>query len=237
MTTRHAPPVSSDPDLTVVARLAGEPARSRMLLALMGGQALTATELALEADVAPSTASSHLGKLHRAGLVELRRQGRHRYYRLGGSEVAELLERLGNFAAGPTGPQRVVTGPKDPEMRQARVCYDHLAGPLSVRIFDHLVGSGALKHHDDGSLGVSDRGEDFFAGLGLDVETLRRQRRVLCRPCLDWSERRDHLAGALASELLRWVFAKGWAERALDSRTVHFVRGGRLSLERALGLT
>jgi DNA-binding transcriptional ArsR family regulator len=222
------------PDISGIAALVGDPARARMLTALTSGTALTATELSLEAGILPSTASSHLGKLQDAGFLAMQRQGRHRYFRLAGPEIADLLEKLMGIAAG--GRKRVQTGPRDVELRTARVCYDHLAGSLAVHFLAGLQARRLLvvdpnRHEDpaDRGLMITDPGRRFFNRLGIDVASLPRTRRPLCRACLDWSERRPHLAGALGAELLRHIYKERWATRDPDGRTVHFSpRGLRL---------
>ena len=213
------------PDISGIAALVGDPARARMLTALTSGAALTATELSLEAGILPSTASSHLGKLQDAGFLSMQRQGRHRYFRLAGPEIAELLEKLMGIAAGSR--KRVQTGPRDVELRTARVCYDHLAGSLAVRFLAGLQARALLVveangHEDSADLVLTDPGRLFFSRLGIDVASLPSTRRPLCRACLDWSERRPHLAGALGAELLRHIYNERWATRAPDGRAVHF---------------
>ena len=183
------------PDIALLAQLFGDPARARMLACLMGGMALTATELATEAGIAPSTASAHLGKLTRANVLSLETQGRHRYFRLADTEIAEALETLMGAAAA-RGPSRRI-GPADPDLRAARVCYDHLAGSRGVWLFDQLAARGIIGLAE--SDGIGGKGERFFARLGIDVAALSRGRRPLSRLCLDWSERRPHLGGALGA--------------------------------------
>src|SRR4051812_9116615 len=171
-------------DLAALGALIGEPARSRMLTALMGGIALTATELALEAGVAPSTASVHLAKLLAGGVLAIERQGRHRYYRIAGAEVAALLESLAGIAASGSRPR---TGPADPALRAARVCYDHLAGERGVWLCDALRARGLIGAREGA---VTSTGEAFFGRFGIDLDGLARSRRTFSRLCLDWSERR-----------------------------------------------
>lgn len=219
-------------DLVHVAAMIAEPARARMLLGLMSGRALTATELSLEADVAPSTASSHLARLTDSGLVTVRRQGRHRYFTLASPQVAEIVEHL---MVGALPSRRVQTGPRDPALRHARVCYDHLAGFLGVGMLEGLVKSGHLLARD-GVLAITGPGADFFHGLGIDVDGLRSLRRTLCRPCLDWSVRREHLAGSLAAALLDLILANGWARRDLTTRVVRFEAAGERAFRRAFGV-
>lgn len=213
------------PNIAGVASLVGDPARANILSALMDGRALTATELAREAGVTPQTASSHLSKLENGGLLLPVKQGRHRYYRLSGPDVADVLERLMGLAAR-TGHVRTRTGPRDPEMRTARVCYDHLAGDRAVWMLDKLQ-KRRFVQAKDGELVVSKRGETFFLdAMGISIADLRGSRRPVCRSCLDWSERRTHLAGSLGAAILDHLFTTRMAERVPESRTVKFRRGG-----------
>jgi len=214
------------PDIAVLGSLIGEPARANMLTALMSGKSLTATELAAEAGVTVQTASSHLGKLETAGLLRQRRQGRHRYFSLSDDEVAEVLEAMMGLAA-KRGHTRTRTGPRDPELRHARVCYDHLAGDLGVRMFDSLLARGLVVEVGD-DIALSDAGRDFAGALGIDVAVLEKSRRPLCKSCLDWSARRTHLAGALGAAMLTRFYDSGWARRQEGSRAVLFSpRGAR----------
>ncbi|MBO9716001.1 MAG: helix-turn-helix transcriptional regulator [Pseudoxanthomonas sp.] len=215
--------MSGPHELAHVAALLGDPARSRMLVMLMAGQARTAGELALDGGVSPSTASSHLSRLLKAGLVEVAQQGRHRYFRLAGPEVARAIEAL--MGAVPDRPVRRA-GPADPGLRRARVCYDHLAGELAVawlqamREHGHLAGADGLE--------LTATGEAWCRQAGFDLEVMRSARRPLCRACLDWSERRDHLAGALGAALLRKLLEGGRARRLPDSRVLQVdARGER----------
>jgi len=208
----------------MVASLVGDPARANMLTALMSGRALTASELAQEAGITPQTASSHLSKLEAGGLVEPEKQGRHRYYRLTGEDVAGVLELLEGLAAR-VGHMRVRTGPKDPALRRARVCYDHLAGDLGVGMLDSLMRRGLIVGAGE-SLVLSADGEAFMTALGLDLAALQSLRRPLCKGCLDWSVRRSHLAGALGAALLRRFFDLGWAHREPGGRVVAFTPHG-----------
>src|SRR5215468_4089824 len=217
------------PNIAAVAALLGDPARANMLTALMHGRALTATELAQEAGVMLSTASGHLGKLQDAGIVDTEKQGRHRYFRLSGSDVASVLEGLMGVAAR-TGHMRVRTGPRDPELRRARVCYDHLAGDAAVRMYDRLQTAGMIAITAD-ALRLTRAGERFFSDMGIDLDALAHGRRPLCRACLDWSERRHHLAGALGSALLNHIYDRGWARRAPNSRVVTFTKAGTTRFE------
>jgi len=212
------------PNIAIVASLVGDPARANMLNALFGGAALTASELATEAGVTLQTASSHLAKLQQGRLIEQKQQGRHRYYRLSGSEVADVLEALGTLAVR-AGHVRVRPGPKDPAMRRARVCYDHLAGEFGVRMFDSMVHRKYLAI-DPERITVTPRGAKFLVEFGVDLDAIRGGRRPLCKACLDWSERRSHLAGSLGAALLDRVYALKWARRESGSRVVRFTPGG-----------
>jgi hypothetical protein len=187
---------------------------------LMSGTALTATELAAEADVAPSTASAHLAKLTEARLLTIEKQGRHRYYRLSGTDVAEMLEDLAGMAARTRHRPR----PADPALRLARICYDHLAGELGVWMFERMKDRGLLAGRD--APVITKTGASFFAAFGVDVERLATARRALCRTCLDWSERRHHLAGSLGAAILQRIFSAGWARRETGSRAIVFSRNG-----------
>ncbi|HVC63722.1 MAG TPA: helix-turn-helix domain-containing protein [Acetobacteraceae bacterium] len=208
----------------MIAALVGDPSRANILTALIGGQALTANELACEAGVTAQTASGHLARLLEGGLLAVERQGRHRYYRLAGPEVAAALESLMSLAD-LTDARRTRPGPRDPALRRARVCYDHLAGELGVALFARL-GDSAVITLSGGHIDVTQYGEARLAEFGVDVVSLRLARRALCRSCLDWSERTPHLAGALGSALLDRLFGVGWALRVPGTRIVRFTLPG-----------
>lgn len=200
----------------------------------MDGRARTSTELSVVAGVSPSTASSHLGKLRKAALVQVHAHGKHHYYSLKSLKVAEMLEgmmALGHGNAGPfvpTTPQR---------LRAARSCYDHIAGTLGVAVHDRLLADGwlaGLKGHD--AYDVTDKGETQFAKLGIDVGAARRARRRFACPCLDWSERRPHLAGAVGAALLSSALERGWLLRDLDSRSLRLTRSGQRVFGAQLGV-
>jgi len=212
------------PDIARVAALLGDPARANMLTALMSGRALTAAELAQEAGVTPQTASSHLAKLEAGQIVVPRKQGRHRYFTLSGPDIVEALEVLMGIA-NRVGHNRVRTGPKDPELRKARVCYDHLAGDMGVALFDGLI-KGKLIENTVNGVGLTDAGVAFADKFGIDLEALRRKRRPLCRECLDWSARQSHLAGSFGAAMLDRFYELGWARRVAESRIVRFERDG-----------
>ena len=217
------------PDISIVAALIGNPACANMLMALMAGPALTATELAQEAGLTPSTVSGHLARLEKAGLVAIERQGRHRYYRLADPDVAIALEGLMPVATR-AGHLRVRTGPRDPELRFARSCYDHLAGDLAVKMFDRFIERRLLVRGGD-ALRVTKDGRRFFAKAGIDIDALERGRRPLCRPCLDWSERRTHLSGTLGAAIFEHVLSRRWALREAKTRIVRFSAAGEQKLK------
>jgi DNA-binding transcriptional ArsR family regulator len=216
------------PNIVGIAALIGDHARAEILTALTAGQALTATELAGVAGVTKQTVSAHLAKLLEARLVAVESQGRHRYFRLDNRDVAQLLESLMGVAYR-TGAVRLRASPREPALRKARVCYDHLAGELGVLVFDGLEQRRLLRTGSDG-LQLTRNGQRFFAGIGIDSEALVSRRRPLCRACLDWSVRRHHLAGALGAALLDRCFELGWARRAKDSRVVNFSPSGEQAL-------
>ncbi len=217
------------PDIVRVAALIGDPARANILTALMSGKALTASELAAEAGVTPQTASSHLGKLREGGLVSLRSAGRHRYYALAGEDVAQALEGLMGLAAG-QGHLRTRTGPKDLALRQARVCYNHLAGERGVQMFVAMRTNGHFRM-DDGGISLTDDGTRFVRAFGIPLDDLNRSRAPMCRECLDWSERESHLAGKLGRAMLARMLETGWARRDANSRAVLFTTAGRQAFD------
>jgi DNA-binding transcriptional ArsR family regulator len=212
--------MKTGPDIARMASAIGDPARANMLTALMSGKALTSSELALEAGVAAATASSHLARLQEAGLVTVEQQGRHRYWRMTGPEVAEVLEKLMGLAAR-SGETRLRTGPREPALRKARVCYDHLAGDYGVRLYDSLVARDII-NVDNGGLSLGTAAGPFISDMQLSV----RPGRMPCRACLDWSVRRHHLAGGLGAALLDRMFALGWAKREAGTRAVLFTAEG-----------
>jgi len=207
-------------DLTAPAALIAEPARAAMLDALMSGRALAAGELAQLAGVSRPTASEHLRRLLDGGLVDVVSQGRHRYYRLAGPEVGEALESLANLS-----PARIpVVSLRQSNAAQAlafaRTCYDHLAGTCGVALFDTMVARQWLAVAD-GGYGVTSAGERQLVALGIDVVAARSARRMFARPCLDWTERRTHLAGSLAAAITSRLIALGWfTHRTRDGRAL-----------------
>lgn len=218
------------PNIVGIAALIGDHARAEVLTALMADRALTATELAELAGVTKQTISAHLAKLVDARLVAVENQGRHRYFRLADQDVAHLLESLMGVAFR-TGAVRVRASPREPALRKARVCYDHLAGEVGVRIYEGLMKRRALVPAVDG-LELTADGQRLFQKLRIDTDALSRQKRAFCRACLDWSERRHHLAGALGAALLARVVELGWAKRARDSRVVLLTADGQQALHK-----
>jgi len=219
-----------------IAAAIGEPARSRMLCCLLDGHARTSTELAMAAEVTASTASLHLNRLKAENLVSLQAQGRHRYYRLASAEVGRALESLIVVAGG----SRPRFEPHTPmRLRMARSCYDHLAGAVAVRLHDRMralrwihsaVANGADAYQ------LTPEGAKQLTALGVDVEAARAQRRRFAYGCLDWSERRPHLAGALGAALLHLALRKKWLDQDLDSRALEVTRLGRRELHSRFGI-
>ena len=219
------------PDIARIAALIGDPARANMLTALMSGKALTATELAAEAGVTIQTASSHLSKLDAGGLLKPRKQGRHKYFSLADDDVARVLEGLMGLAAG-AGHLRVRTGPRDGALRKARVCYNHLAGDKGTQMFDSLLARGFVRPDEDDLL-LTEAGRSFAERLGVDVDALRSRKAPLCRECLDWSERRSHLAGSLGRAFMSRFEELGWVRREEGSRVVRFTAPGEQAFDAA----
>lgn len=212
----------------------GHPARAAMLEALMDGRALTAGELAKAAGISLPTASGHMARLADMGLLTLEKQGRHRYHRLASPEIAHLLEEIVQVAVKLARPTKKLTvGPRDESLRAGRTCYDHLAGRLGVAITDALVSGGHISLERDGGQ-VTDRGQGLLAELGLAVAPSRH--RLFCRPCLDWSERRPHLAGALGAAICQHCIDQKWIRRLPGTRAVEVTPMGRQLLRQHLGL-
>ena len=227
--TERLPAMPSNTRFTEVASLAGDPARAGMLHALMDGRALTATELSRVAGITPQTASGHLARLVSGGLVQVTAQGRHRYHKLASPAVAQMIESIMQIAPGlPQTRNAPVTGPRDAALRRARTCYDHLAGQLGVALADALIAGGCIELSDDAGV-VTEAGVALFARIGMDRVALTggRSARILCQPCLDWSERRPHLAGAIGSALCALSFSQGWIRRMAGTRAVTLTPAGR----------
>jgi len=221
------------PSIAGIAAAIGDHARAEVLTALMADRALTASELAAVAGVTKQTISAHLAKLLDAGLVAVESQGRHRYFRLADRDVAALLESLMGVAFR-AGAVRFRSSPREPALRKARICYDHLAGELGVLAYEELLRRKVL-HEEAGAIRVTAPGREWFARrLDIDVDAVAAQRRMFCRTCLDWSERRAHLAGALGAALLERIGKLGWARRVPKSRVIAFSPAGERSFRALL---
>ena len=218
------------PSIARIAALIGDHARAEVLTALMADRALTATELAAVAGVTKQTISAHLAKLLDAGLLAVESQGRHRYFRLADRDVAQLLESLMGVAFR-TGAVRLLSSPREPALRKARVCYDHLAGELGVLACEGLLARKVLSRRGE-TFALTAAGGRWFGSFGIDSSAVARQRRAFCRPCLDWGERRHHLGGALGTAMLHRVLDLGWAGRVRDSRVIAFTPAGERAFRR-----
>lgn len=216
--------IASPNTVAAIASLIGDTTRANMLCALMSGQALTAGELSREAGVTPQTGSEHLAKMVDANLLTTVKQGRHRYYRLASAQIAHGIDALMSIAA--NGPKRHhPIGPREEDMRLARSCYDHIAGRLAVAIADSLSGRGHILLSDEGAL-VTEQGKAFLRDFGIDLNTDAGLKRPLCRTCLDWSERRHHIAGRLGTALFQRTLHLGWLTRRANSRALKITAAG-----------
>jgi DNA-binding transcriptional ArsR family regulator len=224
-------------DIAPVAALLADPARAAMLGALLGGSALAAGELSQVAGISPATASAHLARLLDGGLVTVTRQGRHRYYRLAGHEVASVLEAIAQIS--PVRPVRSLRQSRDAAaLAQARTCYDHLAGRAGVALFDALVRGGVLTGGGtarDTAYEVTAEGVDRLADFGVDVAEVRRSRRRFAGACLDWTQRRPHLNGALGAAVTGRLLELGWIERGPYRRAVRVTEPGLAGLAATFG--
>jgi DNA-binding transcriptional ArsR family regulator len=226
--------LGSQPSIAEVAALVGNPARANVLIALLDGRALTATELAFAAGVSPQTTSGHLAKLTGAKLLVLTKQGRHSYYRLASPLIGQMLE--GIMAVAADGPPRYRPRWRgDEALRTARTCYDHLAGRLGVALADALTQRDHVVLTEDGGM-VTPGGEEFLQGFGIDIQAIGHGRRAFCRPCLDWSERRPHLAGTVGAALAGRCFQLGWITRVRDTRAVQVPASGRHGFAETFGI-
>ena len=222
-------------NMVEVAALVGDTARATMLAALMGGQALTGTELAFLAHIAPSTASEHLAKLVDARLITVTKQHRYRYYRIASPLVAAMLESMQAVAAIEMPPRYQPRSARDEALRFARTCYDHLAGQLGVAIANALVARNHVVLGEDGGE-VTDSGAAFLREFGVDLTLRSRSKRIFCRPCIDWSERRYHVAGLVGAEICRRCLELGWLARDRDTRAIKITPAGRSGLRDTFGL-
>lgn len=235
----------STASIAETAALAGDPARANMLAALMDGRALTATELARVAGITPQTASGHLARLKGASFLAMERQGKHHYYRLASPAIANMLESIMavagslNGEGGPRKKKAVVVGPRDKALRRARTCYDHLAGQVAVAMADRMAELGLLDFSADGGA-LTDEGVILLRGIGVDLDSAaarsnRRGGPIFCRPCLDWSERRPHIAGSVGAAICHACFSQGWIRRIEGTRAVAITPFGHMALSNAFG--
>lgn len=218
-----------------IGSLIGDPTRASMIVALMDGRALTSTELSAVAGVTPQTASSHLGQLLAAGLLAVERQGRHRYHRLASPSIARMVEGMMTVASenAASVTHAVRTGPRDQAMRLARTCYDHLAGRVAVAIAETMIERGQIDLSADGG-SVTGKGDAFLQAIGIDLSRASgrsRSKRMFCRPCLDWSERRLHIAGSMGAALLTHMTSRNWLKPVAGSRAVTITLEGRRDLD------
>lgn len=218
------------PNIVYIAALIGDAARANMLTALLSGKALTATELAIEADIAASTASSHLNQLLEGKLLQVRKQGRHKYFQLANQHVAALLEQLLNVSATLSHP-KATTGPSNTRLKQARICYDHLAGTYGVNLYDSLLRQHYIIEIDNDTQ-LTDKGRLFFNTIDNTIFTSNTSKRPQCKACLDWSERRSHMAGQLGKWILTDLLDNKWAVRDLDSRAIEFTPQGLIKFSK-----
>jgi DNA-binding transcriptional ArsR family regulator len=214
--------------LASTAALIADPARAAMLTALIDGRSLPSGELARLGGVSAQSASMHLSQLVDGGLLGVKQQGRHRYYMIARQEVAHAIEALGVTSTS----EKYRPVISDQVLRYARTCYDHLAGELAVRLMDRFEGNGLLVSSGERDCELTGRGEMFFSNWGIDVRGLRQSRRHFARRCLDWTERRDHLAGSLGAAVCEKFLSSGWIRRDNHGRAVHVSLAGRRALER-----
>lgn len=216
-----------------IATLIGEPVRAKILWALLDGRAYTATELALFADASPQNASIHLSKLVKADFLEVATQGRHRYYRFSNQNVAYAIEALANLIPD----NKVRSKPADEKhgIKYCRTCYDHLAGKVGVLINEALI-TKRITMQSDNNYRVSDTGVEWFFKMGIDINLLKDERRFFAKPCLDWSERRYHIAGALGAAMLQRMLLLDWFRKTKNSRTVLVTTKGKKELYENLGI-
>ncbi len=226
--------MNATPDLAAVATLIADPSRAAILSALLGGYSLPAGELARFAKISPQTASAHFAKLVSGGLLSVTKTGRHRYYALSNKEVARALESLALIAPA----QRVRSLNQRLETQaicHARTCYDHLAGTLGVRLAQALIDNQIIQQYEE-VFEVTIDGAQWFAKFGINCVDLQAQQRVFAVACIDWSERKPHIAGALGAAIARQMFQMKWLVRSGESRAVKVTESGYRMLEQALGI-
>jgi DNA-binding transcriptional ArsR family regulator len=231
--TRSMTIMVSTATVAEIGSLLGDPARVNMMIALLDGRAWTARELADVAGVTPQTASSHLGKLVAAQLVAVTRQGRHHYHRLASADVAQLLEQMHVAGATLLANRPHSPGPKDLEMRELRSCYDHLAGRIAVELSNRIIDeSGAAS----GEARLTAEGASLLEKIGVDLDALKNGRRAMCRACIDWSERRPHVAGAVGAAILDQSKRLGWVKPRVTGRSLILTAAGERGLDQVFGI-
>jgi DNA-binding transcriptional ArsR family regulator len=232
---RYTPIMNAVYPIAAVADLIGEPARAAILIALLDGRALPAGELALLSRVSAQSASGHLSKLVDGGLLSVQSEGRHRYYKIAGPEVAHALEALGAIS---TAPHKIMQ-PRPREvsaLHNARTCYDHLAGRVAVELAKMLEASRVLRPHGERDYELGPKGEAWFTNIGVETAKLKRSRRAFARRCLDWTERRPHLAGALGAALCTRMVTLGWVARRPNTRALRITHLGERELQAQFGI-
>jgi DNA-binding transcriptional ArsR family regulator len=222
-------------NMVEVAALVGDTARATMLAALMSGQSLTGSELAYLAHISRPTASEHLARLVEARLITVTKKRRFNYYRIASPLVARMLESIKAVAAIEVPPRYQPRSLRDDALRFARTCYDHLAGQVAVAIADALAARGYIVVEEDGGE-VTPAGAAFLMDFGVDLRLPSRSRRIFCRPCLDWSERRYHIAGRVGAEICRCCLQRGWFARDRDSRALRLTADGCAGLFATFGV-
>ncbi|GII32286.1 ArsR/SmtB family transcription factor [Planotetraspora mira] len=226
--------ITQDAEIAPVAALIADATRAAMLTALLDGRALAAGELARMAGVTPQTASAHLARLRDGGLITMISQGRHRYFRLSGPDVAQVLEVLATISERPA--VRSLRQSRQARLLQeARTCYDHLAGRVGVEVYDALLREGHLVESDEGSCEVTSSGRDAVTAFGVDLDAVRLSRRKFAPACLDWLERRPHLGGALGAAMFERMVALEWLARGTTRRAIEVTAAGRAGLESTFG--
>jgi len=222
--------------IATIGELLGDPARAEILVALLDGRARTAGELAFGANVSAQSASGHLAKLVDGGLLAVRSSGRHRYFSLAGPEVAHALEALGSIAT--TKPTVHAIRPRaNAEMYVARMCYDHLAGRIAVELASTMEEESAIRADGEYDYELGRRGKEYFGKLGIEVDRLLGLRRSFARQCVDWTERRPHIAGALGAAICARFVAAGWIAPRRDTRAVRITHHGARELRKRFGVT
>jgi DNA-binding transcriptional ArsR family regulator len=211
-----------------IAALIGDPTRATILWTLLDGKAFTATELAITADTSPQNISMHLSKLLQAGLLCVESQGRHRYYRFSRGDIAYAIEAMANLIPDTTAKKNLHTE-NISAIKYCRTCYDHLAGKVGVLITDSLLQQRIIVNRNN-SFEISNKGQKWFSGLDLHIDSLKQQRRFFVRPCLDWSERRHHIAGSLAASLLDKMLSADWLRKTKNSRAIIITGKGQKNL-------